>query len=56
MKRYDYEWSPSNGVYFILDRKRGTDKYQPYRKALAKTTSAADAEQIVDALNAAEAQ
>ena len=55
MKRYDYEWSPHHGVYFILDRKRGTDKYQPYRKALAKAWDVADAEKIVDALNAAEA-
>jgi hypothetical protein len=54
MKRYDYEWSPHHGVYYILDRTRGTDVYQPYRKALAKTSSAADAELIVDALNAAE--
>jgi hypothetical protein len=56
MKRYDYEYSPHHGVYFILDRKRGTDKYQPYRKALAKAWDVADAELIVDALNAAEAQ
>lgn len=56
MNRYDYEWSPHHGVYFILDRTRGTDVYQPYRKALAKTSSASDAEKIVDALNAAEAQ
>jgi hypothetical protein len=55
MNRYDYEYSPSHGVYFILDRTRGTDVYQPYRKALAKTSSVSDAEKIVDALNAAEA-
>lgn len=55
MNRYDYEWSPSHGVYFILDRKRGTDKYQPYRKALAKAWEIDDAQKIVDALNAAEA-
>ena len=43
------------GHAYILDRKRGTDKYEPYRKAMAKTESAYDAERIVDALNAAEA-
>ena len=55
MKRYDYEYSPHQAVYYILDRKLGTDKYEPYRKAMAKTESAYDAERIVDALNAAEA-
>lgn len=55
MKRYDYEYSPHPGVYYILDRKRGTDKYQPYRKALAKAWETDDAQKIVDALNAAEA-
>ena len=55
MNRYDYEYSPHKAVYYILDRTRGTDAYQPYRKALAKTSSASDAQKIVDALNAAEA-
>ena len=49
MKRYYYEYSPHQAVYYILDRKRGHDK-QP----MAKTSSAYDAERIVDALNAAE--
>lgn len=56
MKRYDYEYSESRAVYYIIDRKRGHgDKYRPYSTAMAKTESAYDAERIVDALNAAEA-
>ena len=55
MKRYDYEYSPHHGVYYILDRTRGHGVYRPYDRAMAKTESAYDAERIVDALNAAEA-
>lgn len=55
MKRYDYEYSESRAVYYILDRKRGHGDYRQYDRAMAKTESAYDAERIVDALNAAEA-
>lgn len=55
MKRYDFEYSPHQAVYYILDRTRGHGDYRPYDRAMAKTQSAYDAERIVDALNAAEA-
>lgn len=35
MKRYDYEYSPHQAVYYILDRKRGHGDYRPYDRSRA---------------------
>lgn len=56
MKRYDYEYQQWADRYSVVDRKRGHEKYEPGRRAMAVCREKDDAERIVDLLNAAEAQ
>lgn len=51
MKRYAYEWSQNRSCYFVYDRLRGTEP--TWLNAMCSCSKRADAEAIVDALNAA---